>query len=245
MDHSQEIENNPEMGRSMEVGNSFEIKAAEPKRALLLGDDFPKLTVKTTHGMIDLPDKYKGQWFILFSHPSDFTPVCTTEFVSFQKHYDKFKELDCELIGLSIDQVFAHIKWLDWIKEILGIEIEFPLISDTGEIAHTLGIIHPNKGSTTVRSVFIVDDSAKIRAIIYYPQEFGRNMDEILRVVRGLQISDKNEVVMPANWPNNELMGSDVIVPVVPTMDAINEWVKKVEKGEFSCYDWWICHKQL
>ena len=225
--------------------NNYMESNQETKEAILLGDNFPELDVQTTQGPMKLPNKFKGQWFILFSHPSDFTPVCTTEFVSFQKNYDKFKELGCELIGLSIDQVYAHIKWLDWIKEILGIEVEFPLIADTGEIANTLGIIHPNKGTTTVRSVFIVDSESKVRAIIYYPQELGRNIEEILRAVEALQIRDKNEVSIPANWPHNEFMGDEVIVPVVPTMEAIDQWVERVEEGDMTCYDWWLCHKKL
>ena len=151
---------------------------------------------------------------MLFSHPADFTPVCTTEFVGFQKRYEEFKKLNCELIGLSIDQVFSHIKWVEWIKEKLNVEIEFPIIADdTGTIAYLYGMIHPGKGTNTVRSVFIIDPSGIIRAILYYPQELGRNLDEILRMVRALQISDEENVAMPANWPNNELIGDKVIIP--------------------------------
>jgi peroxiredoxin (alkyl hydroperoxide reductase subunit C) len=215
------------------------------RKLLLLGDDFPQLDVETTHGPIKLPDKYKGQWFVFFSHPSDFTPVCTTEFVSFQQHYDKFRELNCELIGLSIDQVFSHIKWIDWIREILGVEIEFPLIADSGTVANELCIIHPNKGSTTVRAVFIVDPESKIRAVIYYPQELGRNIDEILRVLNGLQISDQNKVLMPADWPYNGIMGDEVLVPARRTVESTADWVKNVETGDYTCYDWFICHKKL
>lgn len=143
----------------------------------LLGDKFPEFEVQTTHGKIRLPDNFSGKWFVLFSHPADFTPVCTTEFVAFQKRYNKFKELNCELIGLSVDQVFSHIKWTEWIKENLDTEIEFPIIADTGGVAETLGLIHPGKGTNTVRAVFIVDTKATIRTILYYPQELGRNMD--------------------------------------------------------------------
>jgi len=225
--------------------NNYIGHTQETKEAILLGDDFPELNVQTTQGPMHLPDKFKGKWFILFSHPSDFTPVCTTEFVSFQKHHDEFAELGCELIGLSIDQVYAHIKWLDWIKETLGIEVKFPIIADSGEIANILGIIHPNKGTTTVRSVFIVDSKSKVRAIIYYPQELGRNINEIIRAVEALQIIDENKVSTPANWPHNELMNDEVIVPVVPTMEAIDKWVEKVESGDLTCYDWWLCHKKL
>lgn len=195
--------------------------------------------------MKKLPDDYNGKWFILFSHPSDFTPVCTTEFVSFQKNYEKFRELNCELIGLSIDQIFSHIKWIEWIKENLDVEIEFPVIADTGDVANTLGLIHPGKGTTTVRSVFIIDSNGKIRTIIYYPQELGRNISEIIRVVKGLQTGDKNGVVMPANWPNNEIMDDEVIIPPITTINAINERIKKAEEGEFKCYDWWLCQKKL
>jgi len=126
----------------------------------LLGDKFPKMTVQTTHGMKVLPDDMKGKWFVLFSHPADFTPVCTTEFVAFQQRYEKFRELNTELIGLSIDQVFSHIKWEEWIKEKMGVEIQFPIIADTGAVAEKLGLIHPGKGSNTVRAVFIVDAMA-------------------------------------------------------------------------------------
>ena len=207
----------------------------------LLGEKFPEIEVHTTHGKIRLPDDYRGKWFILFSHPADFTPVCTTEFVAFQKRYEDFKNLNTELIGLSIDQVFSHIKWIEWIKEKLDIEIQFPIIADdTGCVASQLGLIHPGKGTNTVRAVFIVDDKGIIRAILYYPQELGRNMDEILRMLKGLQISDKHGVAMPANWPNNEIIGSNVIIP--PAMD---EKTAKERVKQYECFDWWFCHKRI
>jgi peroxiredoxin (alkyl hydroperoxide reductase subunit C) len=211
----------------------------------LLGDDFPELTVQTTEGVMELPQSFKGKWFILFSHPADFTPVCTTEFVAFQKKYDQFKELDCELIGLSIDQVFAHLKWKEWINKNLNVEIEFPIIADTGAVAETLGIIHPNKGTNTVRAVFFVDNNAKIRTILYYPQELGRNLEEILRILKGLQTVDSEHVSLPANWPNNEIIDDHVIVPATPSKNIIEERFKEAEKGEFTCIDWWLCHKKL
>jgi len=148
-------------------------------RIPLIGERFPQVEVKTTHGKKTLPDDYAGKWFVLFSHPGDFTPVCTTEFVAFQQRYDRFRELNCELIGLSIDQVFAHMKWTEWIKEKLGVEIQFPIIADDrGQVAEMLGMIHPGKGTNTVRAVFIVDANGIIRAMLYYPQEVGRNMEE-------------------------------------------------------------------
>ncbi len=211
----------------------------------LLGDPFPEMKVLTTEGEIILPDHFKGKWFILFSHPGDFTPVCTTEFVAFQKRIEKFKELNCELIGLSVDQVFSHIKWTEWIKEKLGVEITFPIIADTGMVSNKLGLIHPGKGTNTVRAVFVVDDKGFIRIMLYYPQELGRNIDEIIRIVKGMQISDNNGVAMPANWPENELVKDDVIIPPAKTVKVAKERLEKAKAGEFKCYDWWLCHKKL
>ncbi|MEA1995595.1 MAG: peroxiredoxin [Campylobacterota bacterium] len=215
------------------------------ERMPLLGDKFPEIEVQTTHGKIKLPDDFKGKWFVLFSHPADFTPVCTTEFVAFQQRYDKFKALNCELIGLSVDQVFSHIKWEEWIKDNMNVEIQFPIIADTGKVAEILGIIHPGKGTNTVRAVFIVDADAKIRIILYYPQELGRNMDEILRVVEAMQISDKNKVAMPANWPNNEILKDHVIISPATDVKTAQERFERAKKGEFECFDWWLCHKKI
>jgi len=212
----------------------------EIKKIPLIGDKFPTLEVQTTHGKKKLPDVFKGKWFILFSHPADFTPVCTTEFVAFQKRYNEFKKLNTELIGLSVDQVFSHIKWEEWIKEKLKIEIKFPIIADTGKVANTLGLIHPNKGSSTVRAVFIVDPKGIIRAILYYPQELGRNMDEFLRMIKGFQVAEKNGVAIPANWPKNELIKDRVIIPPASDVTTAKKRLK-----EYDNYDWWFCHKKL
>lgn len=207
----------------------------------LIGEKMVDLEVCTTRGNMKLPGDMQGKWFVLFSHPADYTPVCTTEFVAFQKRYDDFRALNCELIGLSIDQVFSHIKWTEWIQEKLDVEIEFPIIADDmGLVAQKMGMIHPGKGTNTVRAVFIVDDKGVVRAIFYYPQELGRNMDEILRSVKALQTSEANGVAMPAGWPENELIGSRVIIP--PAQDV--ESAKK-RKDEYECYDWWFCHKDL
>ena len=208
----------------------------------LIGDPFPAMEVVTTHGKLSLPDAYKGKWFVMFSHPADFTPVCTTEFVAFQKRYAEFRQLNCELIGMSVDQVFSHLKWEEWIAEKLQIEIEFPIIADTGRVAEMLGLIHPGKGTNTVRAVFIVDDKGVMRAMIYYPQELGRNMDEVVRAVRGMQLSDAHKVAIPAGWPNNELVGDRVIVPPANSKQAIAE--RKAAKG-IEYLDWWFCHRQL
>ena len=212
----------------------------------LLGEKFPKLEVQTTHGRMKIPDDFKGKWFVLFSHPADFTPVCTTEFVAFQKRYEEFKKLNTELVGLSIDQVFSHIKWVEWIKDKLNIEIKFPVIADdTGRVANTLGIIHPGKGTNTVRAVFIVDPKGVMRAMLYYPQELGRNMDEILRMIKGLQTSDKHGVAIPANWPNNEIVGNHVIIPPASSEKEAEERLKAAKSGEIECFDWWLCHKKI
>jgi peroxiredoxin (alkyl hydroperoxide reductase subunit C) len=127
----------------------------------------------------------------------------------------------------------------------MNVEIQFPIIADTGKVAETLGIIHPGKGTNTVRAVFIVDADAKIRIMLYYPQELGRNMDEILRVVEAMQISDKHKVAMPANWPNNEILKDRVIIPPATDVKTAEERLQKAKEGEFECYDWWLCHKSL
>ncbi len=206
----------------------------------LLGDDFPQIKVQTTHGPMNLPDDLRGSWFVLFSHPADFTPVCTTEFVAFQKRYNEFEKLGCKLLGMSIDQVFSHIKWVEWISSELGVEITFPIIAANDSIALKLGMLHPGKGSNTVRAVFIVDPEGKVRLIMYYPQEIGRNIDEIVRALKALQTSDQNGVAIPAGWPNNELIKDKVIIP-----PATDEQTAKKRKDEYECYDWWFCYKSL
>ncbi|HDN81624.1 MAG TPA: peroxiredoxin [Methanomicrobia archaeon] len=218
----------------------------EEKGMPLIGDKFPEIKVQTTHGVKNLPDDYKGKWLILFSHPGDFTPVCTTEFYAFQKRYGTFRELNTELLGLSIDQVQSHLKWTEWIEENLGEKIEFPIIADgTGKVANRIGLIHASSGTATVRAVFIVDPKSIIRAILYYPAELGRNMDEFIRMIKGFQKSDAEGVAIPANWPNNELIKDRVIVPPAGTENAIKDRKEKEKKGEIECYDWWLCHKKI
>ncbi|MBS3789145.1 peroxiredoxin [Candidatus Bipolaricaulota bacterium] len=217
----------------------------EQENMPLIGDKFPEMEVNTSHGTIDLPNEYKGKWFLLFSHPGDFTPVCTTEFYAFQKRYDQFKELNTELIGLSIDQVHSHLKWTEWIKDNLGEEIEFPIIADgRGKVAEKLGLLHHTGGTATVRAVFVVDPESKIRSILYYPAELGRNMDEFLRIIKGFQKADEEGVAIPANWPENELVGDDVVMPPAGSEEMIEKRRKQEEKGEIECYDWWLCHKK-
>lgn len=210
----------------------------------LIGDKFPEMDVKTTHGEITLPSEYKGKWFILFSHPGDFTPVCTTEFIAFQKKYDEFQDLNTELIGLSIDQVHSHLKWVEWIEENMDTEIKFPIIADpVGGVAKKLGLIH-SKSTMTVRAVFIVDPNSIIRAILYYPAELGRNTDEIVRMVKGFQKSTEENVAIPANWPENEFEGDRVILPPASDVETIKKRKKQESEGEIECYDWWLCFKK-
>ena len=205
----------------------------------LIGEKFPEFEVLTTHGKKNIPNDYQGKWMVLFSHPADFTPVCTTEFVSFAKNNDKFKELNAELIGLSIDQVFSHIKWVQWINENLSVKIPFPVIADDqGNVAKQLGMLHSKKGTNTVRAVFIVDDKGTLRLTLYYPQEVGRNISEVLRVLKALQKSDEG-VAVPANWPENELIQDQVIIP-----PATDEKTAEKRKSEYDCYDWWFCYKK-
>ena len=206
----------------------------------LLGEEFPELSVQTTHGPMNIPADLKGSWFVLFSHPADYTPVCTTEFVAFQKRIAEFDKLNCKLIGMSVDQVFSHLKWVEWIKEKLDVEITYPIIAGNDTVAARLGMLHPAKGSNTVRAVFVGDPEGTIRLILYYPQEVGRNMDEIVRAVKALQISDTNGVAMPAGWPDNELIKDRVIVP--PPTDVKSA---KERLGQYENYDWWFCHRKL
>ena len=211
-------------------------------RMPLLGEKFPEVKVQTTHGQMTLPNDYEGKWFVLFSHPADFTPVCTTEFVAFAKKADEFKKMGVELIGLSVDQVFSHIKWVEWIKDNLNVEIPFPVIADSAEgVSKTLGMIHPGKSSSnTVRAVFVVDPKGNLRLMIYYPQEIGRSVDEVIRAVKALQMSDKFGVAAPENWPDNDLIGDHVIVPPATNVEEADK-----RKGQDGCFDWWFCHKEL
>ena len=210
----------------------------------LIGDDAPSFTAVTTQGEINFPEDYKGKWVILFSHPADFTPVCTTEFMTFATMQDDFKELNTELIGLSIDSLYAHIAWLRTIKEKIeykgmkDVEVMFPLIEDLKmEVAKKYGMVQPNASSTqAVRAVFIIDPDAKVRAILYYPLSNGRNMDEIKRMIIAMQKADKEHIATPANWQP----GDDVILPPPGSCGTAKERVETEEEGKY-CLDWFMC----
>lgn len=205
---------------------------------LSLRDRFPDMTVETTKGTIRLPEDYKGKWFVFFSHPADFTPVCTTEFVGFQKKKKEFDRLGVELIGLSVDDLESHHNWVKWIKENLHVEIEFPIIDDADrKISETLGMIHPNEDDTlAVRAVVIVDHNGKVRGLMEYPKEVGRSIGEILRFVKALRLASVKKVFPPANWPNNELIGDKVLFHRGPEDDP----VKDKERGITALSDWFI-----
>ncbi len=219
----------------------------QERRLPLIGEPAPEFRAQTTHGPIDFPKDLKGKWVVFFSHPADFTPVCTTEFVSFAKRYPEFKALNTELVGLSVDHVYAHIKWVEWIKEKLGVEIPFPIVADTtGKIAELYGMIQPGESSVaTVRAVFIISPNGIIRAILYYPLTVGRSTDEILRALKAIQVSLEKGVAIPANWPNNELMGDEVIVPPPGDLKAAQARLEEAKQGKVKCYDWWFCHRKL
>ena len=208
---------------------------------LLIGDQLPEMVVQTTEGMKRLPEDYKGSWLILFSHPGDFTPVCTTEFVSFAKNSETFERLNTKLLGLSVDQVQPHIKWIEWIRDHLGQEVTFPIIADPlGSVAGTLGMIQPAKPTATVRATFFIDPTGKIRMILYYPAEVGRNMEEIIRALVALQVADENKVAMPANWPQNELIGDNVIIQPATTVKQAQQ-----NAAMYQNFDWWFAYKAL
>ena len=203
-----------------------------------INEPAPDFSALTTQGQVALKD-YRGQWLVLFSHPSDFTPVCTTEFISFAEKSKQFANLNTELLGLSIDSVYSHIAWVRNIEELFEIEIPFPVIADLGmEVANKYGMIQAGVSDTSaVRAVFIIDEQGTIRAIIYYPPQVGRNTDEILRLVKALQTADENKVATPANWQP----GDKVIIPPPKTTTA----AEKRLKAGYDCKDWYFCKKEL
>jgi peroxiredoxin (alkyl hydroperoxide reductase subunit C) len=203
-----------------------------------LNEPAPDFTAPTTHGVKKLSD-YKGKWLVLFSHPADFTPVCTTEFMAFAKHYDEFKALNAELLGLSIDSHYAHIAWVRAIKEKFGVDIQFPIIADlTMEVAHKYGMVQPNASNTqAVRAVFIIDDKGILRAMVYYPLSNGRSIPEFVRIIKAMQTSDKHGVATPEGWQP----GDKVIVPPPGTTEGAE---KRMSEG-YECVDWFFCKKEL
>lgn len=213
-----------------------------------IGEKAPAFTANTTQGKINFPEDYKGKWIVLFSHPADFTPICTSEFVTFGSLQKEFENLNCQLVGLSIDSLSSHIAWLRTIKEKIqyndmkNIDIQFPLIDDIKmEIANKYGMIQPDESDTkTVRAVFFIDPEGTIRTIIYYPLNLGRNFDELKRILIGLQTIDTFKVALPADWRP----GDEVVLPAPGTMEAANKRTENPGK-DVTKWDWFFCTKKL
>lgn len=212
-----------------------------------IGDNAPAFKAVTTQGEIDFPKQYEGSWVILFSHPADFTPVCTSEFMTFASQEKKFNDANCKLVGLSVDGLYSHIAWLRTIKEKIeykgmkDVEVKFPLIEDiTMEVAKKYGMMMPGESNTkAVRAVFFIDPKGIIRAIIYYPLSLGRNFDELYRALIAMQTADKFSIATPADW----IPGDDVIVPTAGSCGVAKERMEN--KEEMHCYDWFFCTKKL
>jgi peroxiredoxin (alkyl hydroperoxide reductase subunit C) len=213
----------------------------------LIGEKAPPFEAETTQGKIQFPEDYKGKWVIFFSHPADFTPVCTTEFMTFAAMEKEFTSLNAQLLGLSIDSGYSHIAWLRTIKEKIeykgmkGIEVNFPVISDlTMEVSKKFGMLQPSASTTqAVRAVFIIDPNGIIRAILYYPLSNGRNMEEIKRLLVAMQHSDKYKIATPANWQP----GEDVIIPPPGSCGTAKERVEQAG-ADYKCLDWFLCLKK-
>lgn len=212
-----------------------------------IGDKAPEFKAVTTQGEINFPGDFSGSWVILFSHPADFTPVCTSEFMTFASMEEKFARANTKLVGLSVDGLYSHIAWLRTIKEKIqykgmkDVEVKFPLIEDiTMEVAKRYGMIMPGEASTkAVRAVFFIDPKGIIRTIIYYPLSLGRNFEELYRVVIGLQTADAFSVALPADWQP----GDDVIVPTAGSCGVAKSRMEG--KEDMKCYDWFFCTKKL
>jgi peroxiredoxin (alkyl hydroperoxide reductase subunit C) len=204
----------------------------------ILGEEAPDFEALTTHGPLKLSD-LRGRWVVLFSHPADFTPVCTTEFMALAEANDELQRLNVQLIGLSIDSVHSHLAWVRNIEEKMGVEIPFPVIADLDmAVARKFGMIHPGQSNTaTVRAVFFIDPDGMMRAMIYYPLNNGRSIPEIVRVVKALQTTDRHGVATPANWQP----GEKVVVPPPKTAKAMEQR----EKERYDCKDWYLCFKEI
>lgn len=206
----------------------------------LIGQEAPTFTAETTMGKINFPEDNKGKWTVLFSHPADFTPVCTTEFLGFQDLKEEFDKINTELLGYSVDGIHSHIEWVRNIKKNFDVDIEFPIIAGP-EVAQKYGMIHSIDSTVTVRAVFIVNPEGIISAIIYYPLSNGRDIKEILRLVKALQKTYTDKVATPESWPENARLNDDVIVPPA---SSISTAIENEENSDYKCYDWYICTKK-
>jgi len=205
-------------------------------RIPLIWEDAPAFNASSTMGIVNFPEDYKGKWVVLFSHPADFTPVCTSEFIAFQAKKEEFDKRNVELLGYSVDGLTSHIAWAHNIKEKFGVDLTFPIVADLS-IAFKYGMLQPSASSNhTVRAVFVITPEWKIAALMYYPLSNGRNIDEILRLVDSLQMTANYKRATPANWPNNDIFGSDVIVPPAQSLVEAIENQKKYDNK-----DWYVC----
>lgn len=204
-----------------------------------INEPAPAFEAETTHGIKRLSD-YRGKWLVLFSHPADFTPVCTTEFMAFAKAHEEFQSLNTELLGLSIDSSYSHVAWVRNIKEKFGVEIPFPIIADLKmEVARAYGMIHPGAGDTSaVRAAFIIDPDGVLRAMVYYPMSNGRSIPEFVRLVKALQTSDANEVATPEGWQPGDKV-------IVPPPASVKEAEARAANDDFECVDWYFCQKAV
>lgn len=207
-----------------------------------LNEPAPAFEAKTTHGMRSLSD-YEGRWLVLFSHPADFTPVCTTEFLAFARHYEQFQDLNTDLLGLSIDSYHAHVAWTQAIKEKLGVEIPFPIIDDVSmNVSSAYGMVHPGANDTAaVRTTFIIDPEGVLRTMLYYPMEAGRSVPEVLRTVKALQTTDEHGVAAPEGWEP----GSPVLLGSPQTLADAEGRLEAAEAEGYDCKDWYLCFKDL
>lgn len=205
-----------------------------------IGDTAPDFTAPTTEGTLSFHEWKKDKWTILFSHPADFTPVCSTELSEFARRSDEFAQRNTNLIGLSIDSVHSHLAWRENLREKLDVTIGYPLIADLDtKVAQLYGLLHPNESQTaTVRAVFVIDPANVVRAIIYYPLNVGRNLDEVVRLLDGLQTSDKNGVAVPVNW----VPGDKVIVPPPKTTAEVEE---RKSNPDYEKIDFYLNKKSL
>ncbi len=201
----------------------------------------PDFTAHTTQGPITLSDYRGKKWVVLFSHPADFTPVCTTEFVAFTRLWPEFDRRNVQLLGLSVDSIYSHIGWLKSIEQHFSVTVPFPLVPDRNmKIAQDYGMIHPGASDTaTVRAVFVIDPKGMIRAMVYYPLQAGRNMDEILRLIDALQTVDTHGVACPANWRPGEA----VIIPAPMTKEGAD--ARKDLAGVTEYTDWYLAKKRV
>jgi len=204
-----------------------------------IGDLAPDFSAVTTQGEITFSDWQADRWAVLFSHPADFTPVCSTELTEFGKRYAEFENRNTKLIGVSIDSIHSHLAWVQNLKQILGVRLPFPLIADlTTQVAQKFGMIHPGESTTvTVRALFVIDPKRVIRAIIYYPLNVGRNVDEVVRLIDALQTSDANGVACPVNWQP----GEKVIVPPPKTEAEVEERLN----SDYERLDFYLCKKDI